>query len=158
MLTIRVPEEREKNKIEEFMNSFSDEKYSLNNMLLDNSMIASIDQDIIGFSSYKIISQKDKTALLQIVKVKKEFQGQYIGDGLVKSILNLAENRGIIKVYVIVEEDKSLFFKKMGFIKRKIKGNELLSEYININFQDKKCEVFEAYLPEFFNTACKSKK
>jgi amino-acid N-acetyltransferase len=120
-------------------------------------MIACINDEIVGFVSYTQIPDNKERAILDVLLVKKEYRGQYIGDGLVKAILNLAEKRGIKRVYCIKDEKNSLFFKKVGFTIRTGTDLEFIKKYIHNHIQsDKRLLIFEAKLPEFFNKPCRS--
>ena len=90
--------------------------------------------------------------------IKKEYRGHHIGDGLIKSLLNLADKRQIERVYIEARDENAGFLKKVGLTKRKLKASEEIAKYIVDELKDKDhIEVFEAILPDFFNKACKSK-
>lgn len=154
MINIRVPEEKDKNEVINLLASEKVDNADLHMQKLDNSMAVFDGNKIIGYSSYVELSKKN-TAFIDLLIIKKEYQGQHIGDGLIKSLLNLADNRLIQKVYVIADSESSLFYKKVGLTKRELIACKDIIEYIETDLEDK--EVFEAILPDFFNKACKSR-
>lgn len=154
MINIRVPEEKDKNEVINLLASEKVDNADLHMQKLDNSMAVFDGNKIIGYSSYVELSKKN-TAFIDLLIIKKEYQGQHIGDGLIKSLLNLADNRRIQKVYVIADSESSLFYKKVGLTKRELIACKDIIEYIETDLEDK--EVFEAILPDFFNKACKSR-
>lgn len=154
MINIRVPEVKDKNKIINLLASEKINNVNLHMKKLNNSMAVFDGNKIIGYSSYAKLPKKNM-AFIDLLIIKKEHQGQHIGDGLIKSLLNLADSRRIQKVYVIADNESSLFYKKVGLTKRELMACKDITEYIESDLQDK--EVFEAILPDFFNKACKSK-
>lgn len=156
MINIRVAEEKDKKKI---FNLLDEEKIRIANLdtrRLNNSMVVCNGDKIIGYSSYIEIPNTN-IAFIDNLIIKSEYQGQYMGDGLIKSLLNLADKRQLKKIYAIEENNNSFFYKKVGLTKRQIKVSEDVLKYIGNNLEDiKTIKVFEAILPDFFNKACKS--
>ncbi|SKC72833.1 GNAT family N-acetyltransferase [Maledivibacter halophilus] len=158
MINIRVPEEKDKNKIIDLLTSEKVNNFDLHNEILNNSMAVYDGDKILGYSSYKKLSNKNM-ALIDLLIVKQEYRGQYIGDGLIKAILNLADKRQIKKVYLISHGENSIFYEKAGLIKRKIEDCKEIIKYIGNELgNEETVEVFQAILPDFFNKACKSSR
>ncbi|WP_432664840.1 GNAT family N-acetyltransferase [Wukongibacter baidiensis] len=157
MLNIRVAEEKDKKNIYNLLNEEGYNSINLDSDKLHNSMVVSDGGEIIGYSAYNEIPNRN-IAIIEVLLIKSEFQGQYLGDGLIKSVLNLADKRGITKVYVPANSKNSSFFKNAGLTKRVLdKANEI-STYIEVNSGSDAVEAFEAVLPDFFNKACRSKR
>ncbi len=122
-----------------------------------NCMIALDNHTPVAVASFEDCDCNN-AAVIQYVAVKKSRQGEYIGDGIVKSLVNLAEQKGFTKVFVISKKEHYLFFKKTGF-------KEVVLDQMNIDVRkqymfekDKNLILLEAVLPDFFLHACKSKQ
>ncbi len=147
----------EKNNIIELLSDY-DMNTKRNSKDIHNSMIVIEGENIIGYGSYIPIKiEDDCIGIIDVILIKNEFRNQYIGDGLIKSLLNLADKKGISKVYALSNKKESLFYKKLGFVKRDKLDEALIKETsLNNIFLEADTEVFEAKLPDFFNKACKS--
>lgn len=114
-----------------------------------NNMMAIYDgSEVAGITYYENLGEEE--ALLYDVNIKDGFKGQYYGDSIVKAILNVADKRGIKKMFVNTIEENKEFFVKVGFLRPCDVEVEL--DYSTNN------NTMVALLPEFFNTACRSKK
>lgn len=156
MINIRVAEGKDKRDIQILMNQEGFKDVDLNSEKLHNSMVVCDGGEIIGYSAYNKIPNRN-IAIIELLIVKNGFQGQYIGDGLIKSILNLADRRQIAKVYVTGESKNSMLLKKAGLTKRVLDKSDDVSKYITEGPVKDTIEVYEAILPDFFDKACKSK-
>ncbi|SHJ48187.1 GNAT family N-acetyltransferase [Paramaledivibacter caminithermalis] len=155
MLNIRIPKERDKKKISSLLREENIKIGDLDDDKLNKSMVVCDGDEIIGYGSYFEIS--DKTAFIDALIIKREYRRQYMGDGLIKALLNLADKRKIKRVYIIDGNNNSLFYKKVGLAKRKLDVSEDILKCIGNELKkDETVEVFEAILPDFFNKACKS--
>jgi amino-acid N-acetyltransferase len=157
VINIRVSEEKDKKKILELINEEKIKITDLDTGELRNSMVVCDGERIIGYSNYIKIPNLN-IAFVDMLIINNTYRGQYMGDGLIKSLLNLADKRQIKKVYAIKENNNSAFFKKVGLTKREFKPSEDILKYIKKDLgADGIINVFEAILPDFFNKACKSK-
>ncbi|RKD27697.1 N-acetylglutamate synthase, GNAT family [Caminicella sporogenes DSM 14501] len=154
MIKIEIPSEKDKICISNLLYECKYKEINLDEKI-NNSMAVYDGNDLIGFASY-IYVEDDNMGIIDIIAVKEEFRGQYIGDGLIKALLNLADKRGISKIYVISDSVNSLFFKKVGFTKRNGSVYKNLRKYLSLNYDEGNIEIFEAKLPDFFNKSCKS--
>ncbi|QEK12191.1 GNAT family N-acetyltransferase [Crassaminicella thermophila] len=148
MLEIKTASYDEIPVIEKFLkeNNFNIdqiEKYILNCMIAYDNKIP------VAVAGFK---QKKNVAIIEFVIVTKNRRREYLGDGIVKALLNVADKKGIEKVYV--NTDKSnLFFKKIGF--KEVKN---YCEYIDdLNMLESNM-ILQVTLPDYFFKACKSKK
>lgn len=156
MLNIRVAEENDKSAILSLLEEEELENITLDDKTLHNSMVVSDDGKIIGYSYFKEIPEEN-TVVMKLLIIKEEFRGQYIGDGLIKSVLNLADRRQIKKFYVPSTNENSMFYKRVGLTKRELNKSHIVGDHIESDSSKDTIEVFEALLPDFFNKACKSK-
>lgn len=158
MINIRIAEENDKKKI---FNLFDEGKIEIANLdteRLNNSMVVCDGEKIIGYSNYIEIPNTE-IAFIDTLVIKREYQGQYMGDGLVKSLLNLADKRHIKKVYVIRKNSNYIFYKKVGLAQKKLKVSEDILKYMGNDLEvNETIEVLEAVLPDFFDKACKSRR
>lgn len=122
---------------------FSNENAQLEPHLsyLHNSMLLEVDNQILGFAAYRLLS--DTKAHLMYILIAKDYRGNRFGDGLVKALLNTAEQRGVLEVFANDHtlDDGSSLLDRLGF--------ERISE---------QGVTHVAKLPHFFETACASKK
>lgn len=159
MINIRVSEEKDKKRIVDLLNQEGIRDINLNYKNLNNSMVVCDGGEVIGYTDYNEI-EDESTGVIETLIIKKEFQGQNIGDGLIKALLNLADKRRIKKVYVGANNKNSLFLEKVGLTKRKLHVSEGVVKHILKGKESRKqedIEVFEAILPDFFNGACKGR-
>ncbi|WP_053957311.1 GNAT family N-acetyltransferase [Inediibacterium massiliense] len=104
---------------------------------ISNCMIAYDNEIPVGAGGF---NYQENQCSLSFVVVKKERQNEYLGDAIVKSVLNLANYKGIQKVYVNPKEYAS-FFEKLRFKKDDADKNLLF-----------------VTLPDYFLQGCKHKK
>lgn len=135
MLTMRIPRDKDKNRLEMFLNE--------NNLTLDlslnlmvNSMIVEEKNNIIGFSNYIIVNG---ICEIQNIFVQPSLRRRKIGDGLIRALLNLATKREIAEVYIEVKESD------LGFI-----------NYVGLDKVSEK--TYKVTLPDFFERPCRSEK
>ena len=64
---------------------------------------------------------------IEDVVVNKEFQGQKIGEKIIKYVLKLAENHSCYKTILDCSDDVKQFYEKLGF---KYHSNELRYNHI----------------------------
>ena len=128
-----------------------------NNLKIENvqryisTCMAVYDQEqIIGAAGF---IQKESFALIKFIVVKRDRRLEYIGDGLLKALLNLANIRGVTKAILA---DGGLFFKKLGF-KTVLQDDAV--QYREIFTEEginPGVPLIEVTLPDFFSRACKS--
>ena len=124
-------------------------KFNLkDNFVIENSMVIYDGNSVAGITYYSILNEYE--ALLDEVFIEPQYRNQYFGDSIVKAILNVADKRGVKRVFINTSHEDKVFFDKVGFLN----PNEL-----EIDFEYKYSEdTMVALLPDFFNTACRSKK
>lgn len=80
--------------------------------------IAKIEQDVVGFLIYTIIW--GNTPMIELIKVKPEYQRQGIGKKLLRAALKEISERVPYKVVLssseVVNKNGNLFHEKMGFL------------------------------------------
>ena len=94
-------------------------------------VIAEIDKKIVGATTLliepKFIHQGGFVGHIEDVVVNKEFQGQKIGEKIIKYVLKLAENHSCYKTILDCSDDVKQFYEKIGF---KYHSNELRFDHI----------------------------
>ena len=144
MILYRKMKEKDLEAVRVFLES---ESLAINPYLADchHAMLIEKDDALIGFSTYHLI-QAD-TALLTCLLVKTNQRGQQYGDGLLKTTLNSADQNDVRHVYVNAATWGD-FFEHLGF-----KPVDLGSEFPSLTHA-----THGTKLPDFFETACKSKR
>ncbi len=120
---------------------------------IHNSMLLEIDNQIYGFAAYQTLSEN--TAKLSYVLICSSMRGKQMGDGLVKALLNMAELRGISVVFSedCAKGEANSFMDAIGF--------DRINEGERLAFSELEAKpslTHVAFLPEYFKTACKSKR
>ncbi len=155
-MEIRITELKDIETIKELLNksSFSNKDIS---KAFDNSMVVYEKGNLIGYSSYIDLKDKENTALIDCIFIVEEFRGQYIGDGLVRSILNLMKSRGISKVYTISNNKTNEFLDKLGFnqVNNDLSQDVKTIKFIYDNIKENN-KLYEVSLQEYFNKPCRS--
>ncbi len=89
-------------------------------------VVAELDGKIVGSTTLlieqKFIHDGGLVGHIEDVVVNKDFQGQKIGEEIMKHILEIAKNRGCYKTILDCTDDVKPFYEKLGF---KYVGNEL---------------------------------
>ncbi|AOT68118.1 GNAT family N-acetyltransferase [Geosporobacter ferrireducens] len=153
MLEIKVSSEKDIPMIEELL---LESKLKLDSLdkVFPNSMIAYDSGNPVAAAGF---SYAEKEAVIQYVVVQKRRQREYLGDGIVKALLNFADKKGIKWVYV-KGIDIGHFFSRVGF--EEISYDHLLatgSPFVKNQF-NREDIIFTATLPDFFLRACRSNK
>jgi len=93
--------------------------------------IAELDGKIVGATTLliepKFIHKGGLVAHIEDVVVDKNFQGQKIGEKIIKYLLEFAKNRGCYKTILDCTDDVKPFYEKLGF---KHIANELRFDHI----------------------------
>jgi len=94
-------------------------------------VIAELDGKIVGATTLliepKFIHKGGLVGHIEDVVVDKNFQGQKIGEKIMKYLLEFAKNRGCYKTILDCTDDVKLFYEKLGF---KHIANELRFDHI----------------------------
>jgi len=94
-------------------------------------VIAEVDSKIVGTTTLliepKFIHKGGLVGHIEDVVVDKNFQGQKIGEKIMKYLLEYAKNRGCYKTILDSTDDVKLFYEKLGF---KHIANELRFDHI----------------------------
>ena len=93
--------------------------------------VAELDGKIVGATTLliepKFIHDGGLVGHIEDVVVDKNFQGQKIGEKIMKYLLEFAKNRGCYKTILDCTDDVKPFYEKIGF---KYFGNELRFDHI----------------------------
>jgi len=94
-------------------------------------VVAELDGKIVGATTLlietKFIHEGGIVGHIEDVVVDKNFQGQKIGEKIMKHLLEFAKNRGCYKTILDCTDDVKPFYEKLGF---KHIANELRFDYI----------------------------
>ena len=92
--------------------------------------VAELDGKIVGattlFIESKFIHDGGLVGHIEDVVVNKEYQGQKIGEKIMKYLIEIAKNRGCYKTILDCTDDVKPFYEKLDF---KQIGNEMKFEY-----------------------------
>jgi len=135
MIQVRMCEEKDVVLLKKMLGA------NLNHQLIcNNIMVIEESKTIYGLSSYKVINSDfdNPEAEIDILYIDRNQRLNYFGDSLIKATLNLLDLRGIKKVYIESRPEDNGFFEKV----------KLKKESEN---------RYSTQLPDFFDTACRSK-
>ena len=94
-------------------------------------VVAELDRKIVGATTLliepKFIHKGGLVGHIEDVVVDKNFQGQKIGEKIIRYLLEFAKNRGCYKTILDCTDDVKLFYEKLGF---KQIANELRFDHI----------------------------
>lgn len=153
MLEIKIATPDEINSIEDILKEHGLNTWNLEG-ILPNCMITYDNKIPVAAAGY---TQLEDIALLEFVAVRGGRHGEYLGDGIVKALLNLADRKGIKRMFVSTEKS-DLFFEKVGMKKTCLFEVGQYKELLIRKGMDPKSCIFEAVLPDFFLKACRSNK
>lgn len=120
---------------------------------LENTMVVKDGQKVVGLSSYLLV---EDIAYIDILIIDETFRNMKFGDGLLKATLNLIDKRGVARACLFADKATEGFFKSVG-MKTVCKSVYIDHSCYPRYFKDQDV-FFEALLPQFFETACRSKK
>ena len=122
--SLRITSNIDKNKAEEVFEKINSDP---NHIIA----IAELDEKIIGSATLliepKFIHDGGLVGHIEDVVVDKNFQGQKIGNEIIKFLLEFAKNQGCYKTILNCTDDVKEFYKKIGFI---LSANELRFNHI----------------------------
>lgn len=137
MLSMRVPREKDRQTLSEFLNHNA-LPIELTEEQLNRSMIAEEGKIIIGFVSYIQIEDVYK---IDHLFIDPSFRRKKIGDGLLRALLNLIDRRGIREARIQIEPECIPFI-----------------EYVGLDLEDSEQGIYRALLPDFFEKPCRGEK
>lgn len=115
--------------------------------LEDNFLVVYENDSILGFGGYDIL---ENIAALKVLTITEKSMESILKDGLIKSLLNLADLNKL-KIFIIKKDNDEKFYKNIGF--KELENRDFIlnldlnyKEYIYINIDD------------FFNNPCKGNK
>lgn len=82
-------------------------------------MVALKDDKVVGAATllieFKFIHNGGKVGHIEDVAVDKKYQGQRIGEKIIKNLLDLAKTKGCYKTILDCVDDVKPFYEKLGF-------------------------------------------
>ncbi|MBB6216669.1 amino-acid N-acetyltransferase [Anaerosolibacter carboniphilus] len=154
MLTIKNADKQDIFHIQSLSNSSFFENIDIQNMI-ENSMVAYEGSSPLAAAGYEAFGS---VAILRFLIVHRDHQREYLGDGIVKALLNLADRRGI-QLMLTDALDCAGFLKKVGFeeLSEDQKGDIGVQQVIKNNLNPQHT-LLAAKLPDFFLKACRFNK
>lgn len=150
MITIKPVEEKEIKKVLDKYDEILAENLDI--FKAENSMIVAERDQILGISSY--IANED-TGIIKVLFIDETNRRMNLGDGLIKSTLNLMDHRGIAVAYIGLNKEFEPFLASASLVKVEDDAEiEMLKEMMGSN----DVVIYKAILPDYFNTSCKSSK
>ncbi len=104
-------------------------------------------EELLGFGGYEI---KNSIAFLSTINVFDKNIELVLKDGLIKSLLNMADINGI-NIFMVKKWDQIDFYKRIGF-------NELSNKDFLLDIDMNENEYLYIKLAEFFKNPCKGNK
>lgn len=154
MLTIKIANQKDMPNIQDLISDHHFDEVNLEAMA-DHCMIAYDNEMPVAAAGYESFGP---IGILRFVVVRRDRQREYLGDGILKAVLNLADKKGIRRI-IAGTQHHGEFFKKVGFSKLNIQQHEdeAIKMFIEKNFGHD-FSLWEAMLPDFFQKACRSNK
>ncbi|MEJ8555456.1 GNAT family N-acetyltransferase [Tepidibacter sp. Z1-5] len=112
-----------------------------------NILCAYENEKLLGFAGYEI---KNNIAFLSTINIFDKTLEMVLKDGLIKSLLNMADLNGI-NIFMVKKYDQINFYRNIGF--KELDNRDFLLG-IDIN----KNEYLYLKLADFFKNPCKSNK
>ncbi|KXG76842.1 GNAT family N-acetyltransferase [Thermotalea metallivorans] len=152
MLTIKIANQKDMSNIQDLINNHHLDEINLEAMA-DHCMIAYDNEIPVAAAGYESFGS---IGILRFVVVRRDRQREYLGDGILKAVLNLADKKGIRRM-IVGTQQHGKFFKKVGFCKLNIQQHEdeAIKTFIEKNFRQD-VSLWEAMLPDFFQKSCRS--
>lgn len=149
MITIRKAVADDKDKIREIINSESLTKID-SDALPEHTMVIEVEGALVGFGFLEIAAD---LALIKFVFIKPDYRNQGLGDGLVRSLINYADRRGVKYIYVF-SNNKMDYFKRFGFSYiTSHECDEKVIEIFNVNIGQQPF-IMELDVERFFDSCC----
>ena len=154
MITVNKTEMKDLRKLRTFLKAHKLEE-TLFIDRLDQTVVILDGQNILGFGAFII---KEETGLIDVAIVEEEILWPSMGDGLIKTMLNTLDLRGIKKAFLLTDEAHGKIIKKIGLTESEQTPENVLA-YIGAPWIMKSLnKVYETTLPDFFDHACHSAK
>jgi N-acetylglutamate synthase-like GNAT family acetyltransferase len=112
-----------------------------------NILCAYENNQLLGFAGYEI---KNNMAFLKTINVIDKTLGMVLKDGLIKSLLNMADINGI-NIFMVKKYDEMSFYKNIGF-------NDLNNRDFLLDINIDENEYLYIKLTDFFKNPCKNNK
>ncbi|WFD12146.1 hypothetical protein [Tepidibacter hydrothermalis] len=134
-------------KSEISIKSILDEENVDYSKIKQNILCAYENEKLLGFAGYEI---KNNVAFLSTINILDKTLEGVLKDGLIKSLLNMADLNGI-NIFMVKKCDPINFYRNIGF--KELENRDFLLE-IDINEN----EYLYLKLADFFKNPCKSNK
>lgn len=154
MITLNKTETKDLRSLKKFL-----KKYKLEESLfidrLDQTVVILDRNEILGFGAFAI---KGEIGVMDVALISEEALWPSMGDGMIKTMLNTLDLRGVKKAYLLSDEVHSMIIKKIGLISSEVTADTVLKKVGAPWLLKNQDRVYETDLPEFFDHACHSAK
>lgn len=154
MITVNKTEAKDLRNLKLFLKQYKLED-SLFMDRLDDTVIILDRNEILGFGSFVI---KGDTGVIDVAIVSEEVLWPSMGDGLIKTMLNTLDLRGVSNAYLLSDDAHAGVIKKIGLNPSEVNAESILSKVEAPWLMKSLDKVFETKLPDFFDHACHSAK
>ncbi|SHH50187.1 GNAT family N-acetyltransferase [Tepidibacter thalassicus] len=142
MITICKIKDRDLEKFENIL-----KEKNINTITKDNFLVVYEENDILGFGGYELL---DNIAVLKIIDIFDKGMDSILRDGLIKSLLNLADINGI-RIFMVKKDENVSFYKNIGF--KDLKNRDFI-----LNLDVNEDEYLYINILEFFTNPCRGNK
>lgn len=154
MITVNKTEMKDLKNLKIFLKAYNLEE-TLFMDRLDQTVVILDGQTILGFGAFII---KEDIGLIDVALIGEEMLWPTMGDGLIKTMLNTLDLRGVKKAYLLSDEGHDKTIKKIGLMKSDQTAEDVLALVDGPWIIKSLNNVYETDLPDFFDHACHSAK
>lgn len=153
MITVNKTETKDLVALRSFLSHYKlDESVFMER--LDQTVVLVDRGEILGFGAF--VQIKDY-GLIDTVLIKDEILWPSMGDGIVKTMLNTLDLRGVRLAYMLTDDAHAALVKKIGLKSSELTAEDVLEKLKAPWILKNHTVVFETRLPDFFDHACHSK-
>jgi len=154
MITINKTETKNLRSLKTFL-----KKYKMDDSLfidrLDQTVIILDRDQILGFGAFVI---QGDIGVMDVAIISEEILWPSMGDGMIKTMLNTLDLRGVKTAYILSDDAHAAIIEKIGLAPSDNKADYILKSVDAPWLLKDLDKVFETTLPEFFDHACHSAK
>lgn len=154
MITVNKTQMKDLKKLKAFLKAYKlDETLFMDR--LDQTVVILDGQKVLGFGAFII---KEETGVMDVALIEEEILWPSMGDGLIKTMLNTLDLRGVKKAFLLSDKSHGDIIKKIGLIPCQTSAENILTQVDAPWILKSLDKVYETTLPDFFDHACHSAK
>ncbi len=154
MITVNKTESKDLRTLKIFLKDYKLED-SLFIDRLDQTVIILDRNEILGFGAFVI---EGETGVIDVAIVSDEMLWPSMGDGLIKTMLNTLDLRGVKQAYMLSDDEHASVIQKIGLSYSPENADAVLKKVGAPWLMKSLNKVYETKLPDFFDHACHSAK